>query len=125
MHTVSVAKPKGKRLLGRARCRCENIKKYILEKWNGAVWTGSATSGYRQVVGSCEHDSEPSVLQTTASYSTNGDESQLRRTWEEFEYRVHVCKVGTMLQAGRSEVPFPIRSLDFSVDLILPAALWP
>jgi hypothetical protein len=32
---------------------------------------------------------------------------------------------GTMLQAGRSRVRFPIRSLDFSIYLILPAALWP
>jgi hypothetical protein len=32
---------------------------------------------------------------------------------------------GTMLQAGRSQFRFPMRSLDFSVDLILSAALWP
>jgi hypothetical protein len=31
---------------------------------------------------------------------------------------------GAMLQAGRSRVQVPMRSLDFSVDLILPTALW-
>jgi hypothetical protein len=30
-----------------------------------------------------------------------------------------------MLQAGKSRVPFPTRSTDFSIDLILPAALCP
>jgi hypothetical protein len=30
-----------------------------------------------------------------------------------------------MLRDGRSRVPFPMRLLDFSVVLILPAALWP
>jgi hypothetical protein len=31
---------------------------------------------------------------------------------------------GTMLEAGRSWVRFPTRPLDFSIDLILLAALW-
>jgi hypothetical protein len=30
---------------------------------------------------------------------------------------------GTTLQAGRSRVRFPIRWLDFSIDLIIPAAV--
>jgi hypothetical protein len=32
---------------------------------------------------------------------------------------------GTMLQAGRWRVWFPVRSLDFLIDLNLPATLWP
>jgi hypothetical protein len=32
---------------------------------------------------------------------------------------------GTTLQAGRSRVRFLVKSLDFSINLILPAALWP
>jgi hypothetical protein len=30
-----------------------------------------------------------------------------------------------MLQAGRSLFQFPMKPLDFSIDLILPATLWP
>ena len=32
---------------------------------------------------------------------------------------------GTALQAGRSRVRFTIFSLEFFIDIILPAALWP
>jgi hypothetical protein len=32
---------------------------------------------------------------------------------------------GTALQVGRSRVRFPMVSLDFFIDIILPAALWP
>jgi hypothetical protein len=32
---------------------------------------------------------------------------------------------GTVLQAGRSQVQFPMLSLGFPIDIILLAALWP
>jgi hypothetical protein len=32
---------------------------------------------------------------------------------------------GTMLKAGRSRFRVSMRSLDFSIDLILPVVLWP
>jgi hypothetical protein len=41
------------------------------------------------------------------------------------EARSSVVGWGTMLQAGRSWVRFPMISLDSSIDLILPAELWP
>jgi hypothetical protein len=42
-------------------------------------------------------------------------------------YHFGICTYGwgTTLQAGRSQVLFQMRSLDFSIDLFLPAALWP
>jgi hypothetical protein len=39
--------------------------------------------------------------------------------------RTSVVGWGTVLQARRLRVWFPMRSLDFSIYLILPAALWP
>jgi hypothetical protein len=39
--------------------------------------------------------------------------------------RDSVVSWGTMLQAGRSLVRFPMRWVDSSIDLSLPAALWP
>jgi hypothetical protein len=52
-----------------------------------------------------------------------------------FSYSLYFCSLlkegarrgvvgwGTMLQAGRSRVRFPMKSLDFLIHLILPAAL--
>ena len=39
--------------------------------------------------------------------------------------RVHFTFYLTALQAGRSRVRFPMVSLEFFIDIILPAALWP
>jgi hypothetical protein len=39
--------------------------------------------------------------------------------------RSSVIGWGIMLQAGRSRVRFPMMSLNISIHLILPAALWP
>jgi hypothetical protein len=39
--------------------------------------------------------------------------------------RGSVVGSGTMLQAGKTQVQFLMRSLDFSVDLILLVAQWP
>jgi len=39
-------------------------------------------------------------------------------------YISYLRYMGTALQAGRSRVRFPIVSLEFFIDIILPAALW-
>jgi hypothetical protein len=39
--------------------------------------------------------------------------------------RGSVADWSTMQQVGRSRIRFPLRSLDFSINLILPGELWP
>jgi hypothetical protein len=46
-----------------------------------------------------------------------GDRLRVKQFWK--------VSVSTKLQAGGTPVRFPMRSLDFSIDLILPAALQP
>jgi hypothetical protein len=50
---------------------------------------------------------------------------KLSHVWFRLGARGSVVGWSTMLQVGRSRVQIPMRSLDFSIDLILPVALWP
>jgi hypothetical protein len=73
----------------------------------------------------------------TVNHTGDGYDKQIRDSFEAFKKKfVVVCNAsrevrdsvvgwGIMLRAGRWRVRFPIRSLDFSIDLILQAAQWP
>jgi hypothetical protein len=39
-YRILVGKPEGKRSIGRPTCRWVIILKWILERWDGVVWTG-------------------------------------------------------------------------------------
>jgi hypothetical protein len=49
----------------------------------------------------------------------------LLKNWNNEGSRGNVVIWGSMLQARGSRVPFPMRSLDFSIYLIFAGALWP
>jgi hypothetical protein len=73
---------------------------------------------------------EPNTQLNTGSYTRpKQSETSYTRTgdldcWNK-EARGSKAGWGTMLQAGRSRLRFPMRSLDFSIYLIIPAALRP
>jgi hypothetical protein len=50
---------------------------------------------------------------------------RLNRKLDVFWYVGSVVGYGTMLQAGRSRVRIPMRSLGILIDLILKAVVWP
>jgi len=50
---------------------------------------------------------------------------QLSRHYHPFGVRGGAVRRGTALQARRSQVWFPVVSLEFFIDIILPPALWP
>jgi hypothetical protein len=52
-------------------------------------------------------------------------EEILKSYWKPWAARCSVVGWSAMLQTGRSRVRLPMRLLDISVTLILPAALWP
>jgi hypothetical protein len=56
-----------------------------------------------------------------------GADANIILTWimHNLGARGSVVDWGTMQKAGRSRVRVPMRSLDFSIDIILPTALWP
>jgi hypothetical protein len=66
----------------------------------------------RRTFTSLEHKPFLSVIRITNNNSNSG-------------VRGSVVGWDSMLQAGRSLVRIPMRSLDFSIYLILPAAIWP
>jgi hypothetical protein len=69
---------------------------------------------FNQKSRTADHHVGSEVLTEVVMKSTSG-----------MEARCCVVGSGSTLKVARARVRFPMRSLDFSIDLILSAALWP
>jgi hypothetical protein len=65
------------------------------------------------------------ILEPLNVISWNVKLGEVTHIWSPFQFGYRVVGWGAMLQAGRSQVWFPMQWLDFSIDVILSAALWP
>jgi hypothetical protein len=110
--------------------RCENLKSnsmYLYSKYSEPKRLGSLRHARLQ---SPEHWVQRFKFCSVHGYwpvcvlyyTAICDKLTYQRRWGA---RGSVVGWGTILQAGRSRTGFPMRSLDFSGDLVLPAALWP
>ena len=65
------------------------------------------------------------MQQTALPFSSGRNNEPNGQPSRSFSLRMRWLGGGTALQGGRSRVRFPMVSLEYFIDIILPAALWP